>query len=300
MSSINQPDLSGTGVALVTPFRQHAIDYEALAGLIDYVIAGGVDYIVCLGTTGEAITLTRQECREVLSFTIEKVGGRAPIVAGFFGSNYTEQLVESLRTYDFSGVAAIMSSSPSYNRPTQEGLFRHYMAVAEASPLPIVIYNVPSRTACNVEAATVVRLAQASPKFVAVKEASGNMGQVMQLLKNRPEHLLVLSGDDPLTLPIMACGGHGAISVIANALPGPFSAMVNALKVGDLATARRLNHLLLDVHPPLYAEGNPAGVKGALEALGLCSREVRLPLAPLSDETFGKLQQLLHEAGAAL
>lgn len=151
MSSINQPDLSGTGVALVTPFRQHAIDYEALANIIDYVIAGGVDYIVCLGTTGEAITLSKQECREVLSFTLDKVAGRVPVVAGFFGSNYTDQLTALLRTYDFTGVAAIMSSSPSYNRPTQEGIFRHYMAVAEASPLPIIIYNVPGRTASNVE-----------------------------------------------------------------------------------------------------------------------------------------------------
>ncbi len=300
MSSINQPDLSGTGVALVTPFRQHAIDYEALANIIDYVIAGGVDYIVCLGTTGEAITLSKQECREVLSFTLDKVAGRVPVVAGFFGSNYTDQLTALLRTYDFTGVAAIMSSSPSYNRPTQEGIFRHYMAVAEASPLPIIIYNVPGRTASNVEATTVIRLAQASPKFIAVKEAAGNMAQAMHLLKYRPEHLLVLSGDDPLTLPIMACGGHGAISVIANALPAPFSAMVKAMKNGDLYTARQLNNLLLDIHPPLYAEGNPAGIKGALEALGLCSREVRLPLAPLSDETLAKLRQLLREAGAAV
>lgn len=296
MYNTNQPDFSGTGVALVTPFNGHAIDYPALGRLIEHVIRGGVDYIVCLGTTGEAITLSKQECREVLSFTIEAVGGRVPIVAGFFGSNYTEQLVNSLKTFDFTGVAAVMSSSPSYNKPNQEGIFRHYMAVAEASPLPVIIYNVPSRTGSNVEAATVIRLAETSTRFVAVKEAGGMMHQAMKLIKYRPDHLLVLSGDDPLTVPIMACGGHGAISVIANAPPAQFSGMVRAMQQGDLATARLLNAQMLDIHHWLYLEGNPAGIKGALELQGLCSRDVRLPLAPLSEGSLEKLKKELEKA----
>ena len=199
------PNFGGTGVALVTPFKQHEIDWETLGQLIDFVIDGGVEYIVALGTTGEAITLSAQECRQVLDFMIEKVAERVPIVAGFFGHNYTERLVNGIRNYDFTGIAAIMSSSPGYSKPTQEGIFRHYMAIQEASELPIIIYNVPGRTSSNVAPETILRLANASTKFVAVKEASGNIGQAMTILKYRPDHLLVLSGEDPLTFPMLCC-----------------------------------------------------------------------------------------------
>ncbi len=289
------PDISGTGVALVTPFRNHAIDYPALADIIEYVIAGGVDFIVSLGTTGEAITQSADECRAVLDFTIEKTAERVPIVAGLFGGNYTEKLVAGVRRYNFDGIAAIMSSSPAYNKPSQEGIFQHYMALAEASPRPIILYNVPGRTASNIEAETTLRLAEAGEQFIAVKEASGDLAQAMQILKHRPPHLRVLCGEDPLTLPMVACGGEGVISVIANAYPRQFSDMVRAARAGHFAEARRINDQLLDIHPWLYVEGNPSGIKGAMSILGKCAREVRIPLTPLSDATFAQLRAAMGQ-----
>lgn len=280
----------GTGVALVTPFQNKAIDYDRLAQIIDFVIEGGVDYIVSLGTTGEAITLSSEECIDVLRFTVKHNQGRVPIVAGYFGSNYTERLVSKIRTYDFTGISAIMSSSPAYSKPSQEGIYRHYMAIEAVSPLPIIIYNVPGRTSSNVSAETILRLAHSSEKFVAVKEASGNVEQAMQILKNRPEHLLVLSGDDPLTLPLMSVGADGAISVIANVYPQQFSGMIRSGLSGDWDTARQLNFDLLDVHPWLYIEGNPVGIKAAMEIQGLCSKEVRIPLVDLSDHNYAHLK----------
>lgn len=280
---MDQQKFSGTGVALVTPFLNGNIDFEALERVIEHVIQGGVDFLVSLGTTGEAITLSERECREVFDFTLRVNNGRLPIVAGMFGDNNTARLVERVKTFNFEGFDAIMSSSPSYSKPSQEGIFLHFMELEKVSPLPIIIYNVPSRTGRNVQADTALRLAKASKKFIAIKEAAGEMAQAMRLIKYRPDHLLVLSGDDPLTLPIIACGGHGVISVIANAMPREWSAMTRAALSGDLDTARRLNNQLLDIHPWLYIEGNPSGVKGLMEYLGLCSKEVRLPMAPISE-----------------
>lgn len=282
---MKQHKFSGTGVALVTPFHQdYRIDYPTLGRLIDHVIEGGVNYIVSLGTTGEAVTLSPQECREVFDYTIERVNGRCPLVAGLFGSNYTYKLVQAVKDYDFKGFDAIMSSSPAYNKPPQEGIFRHYMALAEASPLPIIIYNVPGRTGSNVEPDTILRLAHASEKFVAVKEASGDLKQGMKIIKDRPDHLAVLSGDDPTALSLMANGGDGVISVIANLYPGHFSSMTQAALNGDFKTAAKLNLDLLDIHPYLYVEGNPVGVKAAMEIEGLCSSQLRTPLVPLSEQ----------------
>lgn len=297
MSAAIQPSkFRGTGVALVTPFLPGgAIDYPSLAKLIDYVIDGGVDYIVSLGTTGEAITLTTQECRDVLTFTIENVNGRVPIVAGYFGSNFTERLRNFIRDFDFTGVDAIMSSSPAYSKPPQEGIYRHYMSIAEVSPVPIIIYNVPGRTGSNVTAKTTLRLAEAGDKFVAVKEASGDLCQAMDILKYRPDHFLVLSGDDQLTLPLIAAGGHGAISVIANVLPAHFSGMVRAALQHDFTTAQDLNFQLLDVHPWLYCEGNPVGIKAAMAIKGLCRNELRIPLVPLSETNYQQLQRQLKD-----
>lgn len=280
---MDQQKFSGTGVALVTPFLNGNIDFEALERVIEHVIQGGVDFLVSLGTTGEAITLSERECREVFDFTLRVNNGRLPIVAGMFGDNNTARLVERVKTFNFEGFDAIMSSSPSYSKPSQEGIFLHFMELEKVSPLPIIIYNVPSRTGRNVQADTALRLAKASKKFIAIKEAAGEMAQAMRLIKYRPDHLLVLSGDDPLTLPIIACGGHGVISVIANAMPREWSAMTRAALSGDLDTARRLNNQLLDIHPWLYIEGNPSGIKGLMEYLGLCSKEVRLPMAPISE-----------------
>lgn len=287
---MKQHKFSGTGVAIITPFRNQAVDYSALEDIIEFVIQGGVDFIVSLGTTGEAITLTAKECREVFDFTLRTVAGRKPLVAGLFGSNWTSMLVDRIQNYNLEGFDAIMSSSPAYSKPPQEGIFRHYMAIAEVSPVPVIIYNVPSRTGSNVKPETVLRLAEASNKFVAVKEASGDLVQAMQLLKNRPDHLLVLSGDDVLTLPMLACGADGVISVIANVFPQQFSSMVRCGLSGDFYTAAQIHADLLDVHPWLYCEGNPVGIKAAMEIRGLCTKEVRLPLVELSDSSYQRLK----------
>ena len=294
---MKQQQLNGTGVALVTPYRQGKIDFDALERIIEHVISGGVDFIVSLGSTGEAIMLTTPECKEVFKFTLQKVGGRVPVVAGLFGANSTLHLLERLRNYapDLEGFAAIMSSSPSYVKPTQEGIFQHYMALEAASPLPIIIYNVPGRTASNVTADTTLRLARASSKFIAEKEASGQMDQIVSIIKHKPEGFTVLSGDDSLTLPIIACGGEGIISVIANALPEQFSGMVRAALSGDFDTARRINLDLHDIHPLLYVDGNPAGIKAVMNIMGLCTGEVRLPLVPVRKSTMERLKVELEK-----
>jgi 4-hydroxy-tetrahydrodipicolinate synthase len=293
---MKQPELSGSGVALVTPFeRDDSIDYAALENLINFVIDGGVDFIVSLGTTGEAITLSAEECRAVFDFTIEKVNNRVPIVAGLFGGNYTQKIVKALGRYNFEGFSAIMSSSPAYSKPSQEGIFRHYMAIEEASPLPIIIYNVPGRTSSNVEAATTLRLAKASEKFIAVKEASGDILQAISILKDKPAHFQVWSGEDPITMPMLALGATGAISVIANAFPHQFSEMVRATMAGNLAEARKWNNQLHDIHPYLYAEGNPPGIKAALNILGLCTPGLRIPLTPVTKELYHQLKEEMHK-----
>jgi 4-hydroxy-tetrahydrodipicolinate synthase len=286
----------GTGVAVVTPFDEYKnIDWAALERVIEYIISGGCEYIVSLGTTGEAITLTTDECKKVFAFTVKTVNGRVPLVAGLFGGNNTVTVIERFKNYNLDGFDAVLSSSPAYNKPTQEGIYEHYLRVGKASPLPIIIYNVPSRTGSNVSASTIVRLAQANEKFIAVKEASGNLGQCMDIIKHKPDNFMVLSGDDPLTLPLIAAGGEGVISVIANAYPKDFSNMVRAALNNDFATARTLNHKLLDIHSWLYVENNPCGIKGALELLGLCSREVRLPLMPYSAGNLAKLKEEMRK-----
>lgn len=288
------PRFSGTGVALITPFKaDFTVDYAALGNIIDYVIEGGVDYVVCLGTTGEAITLSADECRKILDYTLERVNHRVPVVAGFFGGNYTDKLIQSIKGYNFDGVAGIMSSSPAYSKPPQEGIYQHFMRVADASPLPVIIYNVPGRTSSNVLPETILRLAEASENFAAVKEASGRLPQAVEILKHRPERFGVLSGDDPLTTAMIAMGGHGGISVIANALPWHFSEMVNAALAGDFVRARQLNFDLLDVHPLLYVEGNPVGIKAAVSMLGLCGNYLRVPLVPLTEPRKERLRKLL-------
>jgi 4-hydroxy-tetrahydrodipicolinate synthase len=274
-----QSPFSGTGVALVTPFDKDGnIDWAAMERLIEHVLQdGGVDYIVSLGTTGEAITLSTAECKAVFAFTLKQVNNRKPVVAGLFGSNNTATILDRFKTYTLEGFGAILSSSPAYNKPSQEGIFQHYLKVAEASPLPIIIYNVPSRTGSNVAAKTIVRLANANEKFIAVKEASGNLIQCMDIIKHKPAKFMVLSGDDALTLPLIAAGGQGVISVIANAYPRKFSTMVRAAMIGNFKTANALNYDLHDIHPWLYVENNPCGIKAALNIMNLCEKTVRLP-----------------------
>jgi 4-hydroxy-tetrahydrodipicolinate synthase len=288
---------SGAGVALVTPFKNGAIDFESLERIIEHVIAGGIDFLVSLGTTGESVTLSFEERRKVLDFTIQVNAGRKPLVVGVFGDNNTQRVLERIQNFDFKGIDAIMASSPAYNKPSQEGIFRHYMAMESVAPRPIILYNVPGRTSCNMEAATTLRLAKASSKFIAVKEASGDLVQAMEIMKARPDNFLVLSGEDPVTLPLIAAGGDGAISVIANAFPKDFSGMVRATLAGDLDKARALNDRMLDIHPWLYIDGNPAGIKATMEMLGLCSKEVRLPLFEQAPENIDGLRKALQAAG---
>jgi 4-hydroxy-tetrahydrodipicolinate synthase len=300
---MNYQYFKGTGVALITPFTikssKEIIDYPALERIIEHVLKGGVDYIVSLGTTGEAITLSSRECQNVLDFTIKQVNGSVPVVAGWFGSNSTEYLLERLKNVNLKGCAAVLSSSPAYNKPTQEGIYQHYMKAAKVSPLPIILYNVPSRTSSNVAPETLVRLATGSTQFVGVKEASGNLVQAQYLLKHRPtEDFLVISGDDQITLGMIACGGDGVISVIANSHPKEFSGMVRAALKGDYQTAQFLNHQLHDIHPLLYAEGNPVGIKAAMAIKGLCDNVVRLPLAKMSEGNYAKLKVEIEKAAA--
>ena len=290
----------GTGVALVTPFKKGKVDYANLERIIEYNINGGLEYLVSLGTTGEAVTLSERECQEILKFTVKIANGRVPIVAGLFGDNNTARLVSRLKKYGLEGISAIMSSSPHYVKPNQEGIFRHYMETAKASPLPIIIYNVPGRTSSNISAETTLRLANASKKFIAVKEASGDIVQATKIIKGKPENFLVLSGDDPTALALIACGADGVISVIANAFPSQFSDMIRAARNGDLATAQYLNLQLIDLHKWLYIDGNPVGIKAALDLLGFCSREVRLPLTPISQTNFIQLKKEMDKVLAAM
>ncbi|MEO0043268.1 MAG: hypothetical protein RL329_2716 [Bacteroidota bacterium] len=300
---MNYSYFKGTGVALVTPFTiksgKEIIDYPALERIIEHVLTGGVDYVVSLGTTGEAITLSSRECQNVLDFTLKQVNGRVPVVAGWFGSNSTEHLLERLKNVHLKGCAAVLSSSPAYNKPTQEGIYQHYLKAAKITPVPIILYNVPSRTSSNVLPETLLRLAAASPQFVGVKEASGNLVQAQYLLKHRTtEDFLVISGDDQITLGMIACGGDGVISVIANSHPAEFSGMVRAAMKGDYQTAQFLNHQLHDIHPLLYAEGNPVGIKAAMTIKGLCESIVRLPLAKMSESNYAKLKVEIEKAAA--
>ena len=277
--------LRGTGVALVTPFKNNGdIDWADLERIIEHVLAGGVEFLVSLGTTGESVTISEEEQRQILDFTIKVNRGRVPLVAGVFGSNNTRALVEKVQNFNFEGIDALLSSNPSYSKPGQEGIFQHYMALAEESPKPIIIYNVPSRTASNMAAETTLRLANASDKFIGIKEASDDIYQVIKILKGRPKNFLMLSGDDFMTLPLIAVGGDGVISVIANATPRPFTDMVRAALRQDIATAQKLNFKFLELYKLLFIEGNPVGVKAALELQGLCSRDVRLPLVPMSEQ----------------
>lgn len=285
----------GTGVAVVTPFRNGKIDFNVLERILNYLINGGVDYLVMLGSTGETATLNEAEAREILSFSIDINKGRKPLVAGNFAGNNTLDLVRLIGEYDFTGIDAILSSSPGYVKPSQEGIYRHYMAMEKVSPVPIILYNVPGRTMSNMDWTTTVRLAEASTKFIGIKEATGDLIQTTRILKNKPEDFFVTSGDDEVALPMIAVGGHGGISVIANALPKQFSSIVKHALEGDYAKARELNYHIYDLHKWLYIEGNPVGIKTALEILGYGTNEVRLPLSPISSENYRYLERTLRK-----
>ena len=283
----------GTGVALVTPFNNDkSVDYIGLENLLNHVIDGGVDYLVLMGTTGESTALLPDEKKQVVNFCKRINNGRLPIVLGIGGNN-TMQVVADIEDADLLGVDAILSVSPAYNKPSQEGIYQHYKIISEFCPLPVILYNVPSRTSSNISAFTIVRLANNFSNIIAVKEASGDMTQIMSIIKNMPEGFLVLSGDDALTLPMIHMGAEGVISVIAQSHPKDYSDMVSLGLSGDRNLANELHYKLYDYYGPLYAQGNPVGVKACLELLGLCKDYVRLPLIKASALLKSELKILL-------
>ncbi len=283
---------TGTGVALITPFdEQHQIDFTALEQLINHCIEGGVEFLVSLGTTGESVTLSTAEQHQVLDFTVKTVNKRVKVVAGF-GGNDTTALISTMEQYHFEGIDGILSASPAYNKPSQEGIYQHFMAIAAKAPCPIILYNVPSRTGSNMTAETILRLANASNKFVAIKEASGDLGQCMQIVQgDKPAHFSVLSGDDNLTLPMLALGMDGLISVVANAYPQDYSDMVRAAMKDDFKTARPLHYKYVDLVNLLFADGNPGGIKKVLTLMNIGTQNVRLPLVAPNDATQNALQK---------
>ena len=283
----------GTGVALVTPFQEDgSVDYNSLEKLINSVIENGVDYLVALGTTAETPTLTSQEKKDILEFIVEKSGKRVPVVCGIGGNN-TSEVISLMKEYDLSGVAGILSVVPYYNKPTQEGIYQHFKAIASQSPKPIILYNVPGRTVTNMLPATALKLAREFSNIVAIKEASGNLSQCMELVQNKPDHFAILSGDDDLVLPQLAIGMEGVISVAANCYTRDFTSMVKAGLEGDFAPARALHYKLLKGIHLLFAEGNPAGVKYVLQTQGICKNVLRLPLVPVSANLRSKVDEYL-------
>lgn len=286
-------NFKGTAPAIITPFTPKGeVDYQALGSLIEYWINGGVDFLVVLGTTGESVTLDKTEKKEVFEFVANQVAGRVPVVLGIGGNN-TKEVIDSLGHYDLTKAQGILSVSPYYNKPTQDGIYAHYTAFAAECPLPIILYNVPGRTGSNVLANTTIRLAHEVENIVAVKEASGNMEQIMQIIADRPEGFHVLSGDDGITLPLIACGADGVISVVANSHPKEFSDMVRFALAGNYEKARELHYPLLKVIEHLFIEGNPAGVKAVMKIKGLCGDSVRLPLVNISEGLYEKIERMI-------
>ena len=286
---------TGTGVALITPFRkQETIDFSKLEELIDHIIVSGADYIVALGTTSEAATMTDSEKTALLQFIVETVGGRLPIVLGLGGNN-TRAVCDAISTTNFDGISALLSVTPYYNKPNQRGLIAHYRTVSEASPVPVVMYNVPGRTGVNMTAETTLTLATECPNIIGIKEASGNLSQVMEILRNRPAGFRVISGDDALTYPMLTMGADGVISVMANALPKEMADMVHLALKGDLKKALPLHFRMLPLMNAIFEEGNPTGIKALLEAQGMITNVLRLPLVKASKQLSNKLATLYNE-----
>lgn len=281
------------GIALVTPFNSDgSVDYAALKNLLEYQMGNGADFFCILATTGETPCLTSEEKSRIKGLVVETVGGKFPILMGCGGNN-TASIVNEIRNTDWSGIDGILSVCPYYNKPSQEGLFQHFKAVAAASPLPVVLYNVPGRTGVNMKAQTTIRLADDCPNIVAIKEASGSLEQVDEIIKGKPSHFEVISGDDALTFPMIACGAVGVISVIGNALPMEFSRMIRYEFRGEYAPARRIHHRFTELYSLLFVDGNPAGVKALLSEMGMIRNELRLPLVPTRITTKQKMAGIL-------
>jgi 4-hydroxy-tetrahydrodipicolinate synthase len=277
-------NLTGTGVAIITPFKKDlSVDFHSLGNVIDHIISGGVQYIVTLGTTGETPVLSKEEKKEIIQFTVNHVNNRVPIVVGV-GGNDTYSVVKDLQELPLENAIAVLSAAPYYNKPSQEGLYQHYKMIAEHSPKPVILYNVPGRTGRNMEPSTTLRLAREVGNILGIKEAGNSIVQCMEILKERPEGFLVLSGDDDLVFPQMACGMDGVISVAANAFPKLFSEMIRLCQQQDFKSAKRINDKLMNAYRLMFAENNPAGVKAFLYEMNLIENELRLPLVPLSDK----------------
>jgi 4-hydroxy-tetrahydrodipicolinate synthase len=285
----------GLGIALVTPFNEDgSVDYESLMGLIEYQINNGADFFCILATTGETPCLTAEEKQKIKDIVVERVAGRLPILMGCGGNN-TAAVIQELKTGDFRGIDGVLSVCPYYNKPSQEGLYQHFKAIAAATELPVVLYNVPGRTGVNLKAETTVRLACDCKNIVAIKEASGSLEQVDEIIKNKPKDFDVISGDDALTFPMVSCGAVGVISVIGNALPKEFSKMIRLEFRGEYESARKIHHRFTDLFSLLFVDGNPAGVKAMLHEMGMIKNVLRLPLVPTRISTLQKMSEIMKE-----
>lgn len=286
---------AGTGVAMITPFNgDGSIDWNAMKKTMKHLVNGKVEYLVILGTTGESATLTGEEKQQVFSFVAENNEAKLPLVAGI-GGNYTQSVIAGYKKFDLTGYSAILSVSPYYNKPNQNGLYEHYKALNDAAPLPIIMYNVPGRTGMNVSAETTLRIAEGCKNIIATKEACGNFDQIMQIIKYKPKGFEVISGDDGITLPMIACGASGVISVVANAYPLLFSDMVRLCLKGDFAAARPLHYKLTDIINSMFAEGSPSGVKAYMSQMGICNNEFRLPVVSVGDGLMQKIKSYMAE-----
>jgi 4-hydroxy-tetrahydrodipicolinate synthase len=285
----------GTGVAIVTPFKNDSsIDFAALGRVINHVITGGVNYIVALGTTGESVTLSKDEKKAIISYVVEVVDNRVPLVVGIGGNN-TQEIINSVRHSVLTGVDGILSVAPYYNKPSQKGLFQHFKAIATSSPLPLIIYNVPGRTSCNITSDTCLELAHSCDNIVAVKEASGDISQIMRIIKGKPDSFSVISGDDMMTIPIIAAGGTGVISVLANAFPAQTSELINHSLKNNFKSAREIQFRFLEMIELLFIDGNPSGVKAMLNIMNICQNNLRLPLVPVSRPVYTRIQKAIEE-----
>jgi 4-hydroxy-tetrahydrodipicolinate synthase len=285
----------GTGVAIVTPFKNDSsIDFAAFGRVVNHIINGGANYIVAMGTTGESVTLTKDEKKAIICYILEAIDNRVPLVVGIGGNN-TQEIINQVRSLDLSGVDAILSVAPYYNKPNQRGLFQHFKAIATWSPIPVIIYNVPGRTGCNISADTCLELAKECENIAGVKEASGNFEQIMKIIKGKPENFNVISGDDLNTLPIIAMGGSGVISVLANAYPAQWSEMVNQCLKSNYKAAREIQFRFMEMIELLFIDGSPAGVKAMLNVMNICQNNLRLPLVPVSRTIYTRIQKAIEE-----
>ncbi len=284
----------GTGVAIVTPFnKDFSVDFKSLTKLIDHLVKGKVEYLVVLGTTGETVALSKEEKQQVVKHVVDATNKRVPVVLGLGGNNTQDILNYCKDKSYFKGIDAVLSVSPYYNKPTQRGIYEHYKAIAEVCPVPVILYNVPGRTGSNISADTTISLAKKFKNIIAIKEASGNLEQCMKIIKNRPKDFMVISGDDMLALPMIACGAEGVISVVANAFPKDYSEMVRQILAGNVKDAQKLHYKLTDIIEKLFADGNPGGIKAVLEILGICKAYLRLPLVNVNKETQTALENLV-------